>query len=58
MSQLPRHVLAVTGFVTNDEGRTCSSGWPPRGWEMPGGQVEEGEKPPPALRREIEEEAG
>jgi 8-oxo-dGTP diphosphatase len=57
-SEQPRHVVAVTGFVTNDEGRILLVRVARRGWEMPGGQVEEGEDLVSALRREVAEDSG
>ena len=57
MSGHPRHVLAVTGFVTAADGRILLVRVAQRGWEMPGGQVEEGEDLVAALRREIAEES-
>jgi len=53
----PSHVNAVTGFVTNAEGQVLLVRVASRGWEMPGGQVEEGEDLLSALRREVEEES-
>jgi 8-oxo-dGTP diphosphatase len=58
MSDHPRHVVAVTGFVTDEEGRVLLVRVATRGWEMPGGQVETGEHLVEALRREVEEESG
>lgn len=54
----PLHVNAVTGFVTNTAGRVLLVRVASRGWEMPGGQVEEGEDLFVALCREVEEESG
>lgn len=54
----PRHVVAVSGFVTNADDRILLVRVARRGWELPGGQVEEGEDLVSALRREIAEEAG
>ena len=58
MSEHPRHVLAVTGYVTAADGRVLLVRVARRGWEMPGGQVELGEDAISALRREVEEESG
>jgi 8-oxo-dGTP diphosphatase len=47
----------VTGFVTGTDGRILLVKVDRRGWQMPGGQVEEGEDLVTALRREIAEES-
>src|SRR5690242_9122461 len=54
----PRHIVAVSGVTWDAAGRVLlvRSGW--RGWEAPGGQVEQGEDLLTALRREILEESG
>lgn len=57
MSEHPLHVVAVTGSVLDMAGRVLLVRVAARGWEMPGGQVEEGEDLVAALKREIEEEA-
>lgn len=56
----PQHVVAVTGYVTNEAGevllvRTFSRS---DTWEMPGGQVEVGEPLDEAMCREVLEETG
>jgi 8-oxo-dGTP diphosphatase len=58
MAEHPLHVVAVTGCVRDSSGRLLLVRVAARGWEMPGGQVEEGEDLVAALRREIEEETG
>ncbi len=50
--------MAVTGFVRDDRGRVLLVRVAARGWEMPGGQVEQGEGVIDALQREVAEEAG
>jgi 8-oxo-dGTP diphosphatase len=47
----------VTGFVRSADERILLVQVDGRGWEMPGGQVEEGEDLVTALRREIAEES-
>ena len=54
----PKHIVAVSGLVRNAVGEVLLVRSPKRGWEMPGGQVEEGETLPDALMREIREESG
>jgi 8-oxo-dGTP diphosphatase len=58
MAEHPLHVIAVTGLVRDTSGRVLLVRVAARGWEMPGGQVEEGEDLVAALRRETEEESG
>jgi 8-oxo-dGTP diphosphatase len=58
MAEHPLHVVAVTGFVEDEEGRVLLVRVRDRGWEMPGGQVEKGEWLTAALEREVEEESG
>jgi 8-oxo-dGTP diphosphatase len=58
VSEHPRHVVAVTGFVTDEAGSVLLVRVASRGWEMPGGQVENGEELLDALRREVQEESG
>jgi ADP-ribose pyrophosphatase YjhB (NUDIX family) len=54
----PRHIVAVSGLVTGDDGRVLLVKTLSRGWEPPGGQVELGEDLVTALQREIAEESG
>jgi ADP-ribose pyrophosphatase YjhB (NUDIX family) len=54
----PLHVFAVTGFVQDAAERVLLVRVLDRGWELPGGQVEEGEWLTAALEREVEEESG
>jgi ADP-ribose pyrophosphatase YjhB (NUDIX family) len=54
----PRHVVAVTGIVTDGLGRILLVKGHWRGWEPPGGQVEPGEDLVAGLKREIREESG
>lgn len=54
----PQHILAVMGLVRNPENKILLIKSPRRGWEPPGGQVENGEDLPTALRREVQEESG
>lgn len=54
----PKHIVAVAGLVTNEQGHVLMIRSPRRDWEFPGGQVEEGETLTQALQREICEETG
>jgi 8-oxo-dGTP diphosphatase len=53
----PRHIVAVGGLVEREK-QVLLIRSPRRGWEFPGGQVEEGEDLVRALQREIKEETG
>lgn len=55
---LPAHGVAAGGVVRNDAGEILLIRNERRGWEFPGGMVEEGENIIDALRREIAEESG
>lgn len=55
---MPAHIVAVAGFITNNEGKVLMMRHPIRGWEIPGGQVEVGEDLITALKREVREETG
>ena len=54
----PKHIVAVSGLISHPDGRVLLIRSPRRGWEFPGGQVEEGENLIEALQREIQEETG
>lgn len=60
MTQLipPKHIVAASGLIRNASGQVLMLESPKRGWELPGGQVEEGEALIPALQREALEETG
>ena len=54
----PKHIVAVSGLISHPNGKILLIRGPRRGWEFPGGQVEEGENLIEAFQREIQEEAG
>ena len=54
----PSHIVAVGTLVENKRGQFLLVKTELRGWEMPGGQVEEGEGVISALKREVMEESG
>lgn len=54
----PMQIIAVAGLVSNTEGGILLARHPRRGWEIPGGQVDEGENLIHALKREVREETG
>lgn len=54
----PKHIVSAATIVINDENEILLIKGPRRGWEMPGGQVEEGESLREAAIRETKEESG
>ncbi|WP_027954599.1 NUDIX hydrolase [Halobacillus kuroshimensis] len=54
----PNHIISAATVILNEEGRFVLIQGPKRGWEIPGGQVEEGESLTAAAVREAEEECG
>ena len=56
--EFPTHIVAVAGFIRNEDNKILLLKHPSRGWEFPGGKVEIGEDLISALKREVEEETG
>ena len=54
----PKHIVSAAAIVLNDQNEIPLIKGPRRGWEMPGGQVEEGESLSDAAIRETKEESG
>lgn len=54
----PKHIVAVSGLISHSDGKILLIRGPRRGWEFPGGQVEEGENLIEAFQREVQEETG
>ncbi len=54
----PKHIVSAIAFVRNDDNEVLLVKSPRRGWELPGGQVEEGESIKAAAIRETKEESG
>jgi 8-oxo-dGTP diphosphatase len=54
----PTHIVAACALISNTRGEILLVKHPRRGWEVPGGQVEEGESLIHGLEREIREETG
>lgn len=54
----PKHIVSAATIVINDHNEILLIKGPRRGWEMPGGQVEEGESLQNAAIRETKEESG
>ncbi|WP_026582082.1 NUDIX hydrolase [Bacillus sp. J33] len=54
----PKHIVSAAAIVLNDNNEILLIKGPRRGWEMPGGQVEEGESLKDAAIRETKEESG
>lgn len=54
----PKHIVSAATIVLNSHNEILLIKGPKRGWEMPGGQVEEGESLTAAAIRETKEESG
>ncbi len=54
----PKHIVSAAVIVMNEKQEILLLRGPKRGWEMPGGQVEEGESLKAAAIRETMEETG
>ncbi|WML46629.1 NUDIX hydrolase [Neobacillus sp. PS3-34] len=54
----PKHIVSAATIVLNEQKEILLIKGPQRGWEMPGGQVEEGESLKDAAIRETKEESG
>lgn len=54
----PKHIVSAAAIVLNNKNEILLIKGPRRGWEMPGGQVEEGEPVREAAIRETKEESG
>jgi ADP-ribose pyrophosphatase YjhB (NUDIX family) len=54
----PKHIVSAASIVVNEKNEILLIKGPRRGWEMPGGQVEEGESLSQAAIRETKEESG
>jgi 8-oxo-dGTP diphosphatase len=54
----PKHIVSAATIVLNEGNEILLIKGPRRGWEMPGGQVEEGESLRAAAIRETKEESG
>ena len=57
-NSLPKHIVSAATVVINEKKELLLIKGPKRGWEMPGGQVEEGESLKDAAVRETKEESG
>ena len=55
---VPQHIVAVTALIRDRQSKVLMVRHPRRGWEPPGGQVEEGESLIEGLQREVQEETG
>ncbi len=55
---LPTHIISAAGIVTNEKGEILLVNDFRRGWEFPGGIIENGENVIDGVKREILEESG
>ena len=55
---VPKHIVSAASIVLNEKNELLLIKGPRRGWEIPGGQVEEGESLTDAVIRETKEESG
>ncbi|MCZ8515169.1 NUDIX domain-containing protein [Paenibacillus filicis] len=55
---VPKHFVSAAAIVLNERNEILLIKGPSRGWEMPGGVVEEGESLKDAAVRETKEESG
>ncbi len=58
LNKSPKHILAACALIWNQAGDVLLVRTERRGWEIPGGQIEEGETLIQGLQREIYEESG
>ncbi|MNC02137.1 putative 8-oxo-dGTP diphosphatase YtkD [compost metagenome] len=58
MDQSPKHTVVAAAVVLNENSDILLLNGPKRGWEIPGGRVEEGESITSAVIRETKEETG
>ncbi|MGM1047976.1 MAG: NUDIX hydrolase [Bacillota bacterium] len=58
MYRTPKHIVSAATVVLNDNNQILLLKGPLRGWELPGGQVEEGESLSDGAIREAKEETG
>ncbi|SFB06396.1 ADP-ribose pyrophosphatase YjhB, NUDIX family [Lentibacillus halodurans] len=58
MTAPPKHIVSAATIILNEQNELLLIKGPKRGWEMPGGQVEEGESLKDAAIRETKEECG
>ncbi|QSF46977.1 NUDIX hydrolase [Paenibacillus tianjinensis] len=58
MNPSPKHTVVAAAVVLNEDHDILLLNGPKRGWEIPGGRVEEGESITSAVIRETKEETG
>jgi len=54
----PKHIVSVSAVILNRDKKILLIKGPKRGWELPGGRIENNEKIEDALIREVREETG